>query len=379
MRRLIGVTLGLLVVLAIPGWGQLRNVTINTESDEGKLLQQAGDQTDAAAKVKLLEEFLSKFGAHEAAGYVHLQLLTEYLKVNNFDKALEHGQQAQAKAPADLELAHFLVKAAEGKGDAEGLAKVVEGAHAIAQKAAASPKPSDADEEAAWKNNVAFAGQVQQYNQHALFGTALKQTTPQGKVLLFDLLRKNYPGGQFDKSLDAQYVDAYRQLGQQDKMVAAAEAALAGEPDNEAFLYIAGESYLDPAKGKVPESQVNAEKILSLLPNKAKPQGIADDAWAQHKATYTGLANSLLGRSLATQGKFAPAQKVLLAATKELKTNNEALGQAYFFLGFCAVKLNQTNAALNYLGQAAKIPGPYQAPATDLLGKVRAAAGRPGK
>jgi tetratricopeptide (TPR) repeat protein len=366
----------LAILLAVPGWTQLRNVTINTESDEGKLLQQAGEQTDPAAKIKLLEDFIAKHGSHDAAGYVHLQLLTEYLKLNNFDKVLEHGAAAQAKAPQDLEVAHLLVKGAEGKGDPEGVIKAVEAAHALAQKAAAAPKPSDAEEEANWKRSTEFAGQVLQYNQYALFGLASKQTTPQGKLLLFEALKKNYPNSQFTKNLDSQYVEIYRQLGQQDKMVQSAEAALAADPTNEAYLYILGESYMAPAKGKFADAQANAEKILSALPNKPKPEGIADDAWAQHKATYIGLANSLLGRSLASQGKFAPAQKALLAAAKDMKANNDAMAAIYYYLGFCSIKLNQTSAALNYLGQAAKIPGPYQAPATELLSKVKAASGR---
>jgi len=376
MIRLWTATLGLAILVAAPGWAQLRNVTINTESDEGKLLQAAGDQSDPSGKVKLLEEFLTKFAAHEAAGYVHLQLLTEYLKLNNFDKALEHGQKAQPKAPNDLELAHFLVKAAEGKADPEILAKTVDTTHAVCAKVASSPKPSDAEEEAAWKNNVAFAGQVQQYNQHALFGVALKQTAPQAKVLLLDTLRKNYPGGQFDKNLDAQYVEAYRALGQFDKMSTAAEAALATEPDNEAFLYMVGESYVDPAKAKLPEAQANAEKILATLPNKPKPEGIADDAWAKHKSTYIGLSTSLLGRALASQGKCAPAHKTLLGAVKELKGNNDALAPVFYFLGYCSARIERHSDAVNYLGQASKIPGPYQAPAADLLKKVRAALAR---
>ncbi len=377
MTTLRNATLWLAIAAVSPGWAQLRNVTINTESEEGKLLQQAGDQTDSNAKVKLLEEFLAKYGSHDAAGYVHLQLLTEYLKLNNFDKALEHGQAAQAKAPQDLEVAHLLVKAAEGKGDADALVKAATNVHALAQKVKSTPKPSDSDEAANWQRNADFAGQVEQYNQHALFSTALKQTAPQGKLMLLEMLRQNYPGGQFDKNLDAQFVEVYRQLGQMDKMTAAAEAALANEPDNESFLYIVGESCLDPGKGKIPQAQANAEKILSTLPNKPKPQGIDDAAWAAHKTTYTGLANSLLGRSLAQQGKFGPAQKALLAAAKDLKGNNEAMAPVYYFLGFCAIKLNRSNEALNYLGQAAKISGPYQAPANDLIGKVRAAlAGR---
>jgi tetratricopeptide (TPR) repeat protein len=374
MKRLTILALGLVLLLAGPGGAQIRNVTINSESEEGKLLQQAGEETDSAKKIAMLEEFLSKYGSHDAAGYVHLQLQAEYLKVNNFDKSVEHGEAAQAKAPNDLEIAHLLVKGGEGKGDAQRLVAAVEKARDLAQKAKAAPKTSDGDEEA-WKRSVDFAGQVDQYNQYALFGAAQKQTAPQAKVLLLDTLRKDYPGGQFDKSLDAQYVVAYQQLGQMDKMAEAAEGALAGEPDNEAYLYLAGEAYMDPSKGKVAQAEANAQKILATLPNKPKPANVSDDDWAKNKSTYLGLGHSLLGRSLANQGKFAPAFKELQVAVTALKGNNEALAPVLYFLGFCGAKLERHKDAITYLTQASKIPGPYQAPATDLLNKVRAALG----
>jgi len=372
--RTTGMLLALAAAIAVaPATAQIRNVTINTESDEGKLLQQAGDQTDPNAKIKILEEFLSKFASHDAVGYVHYQLQAEYLKLNNFDKSVQHGEAAQKKAPEDLELMHLLVKGFEGKADAERLASTVEKLHALAQKAAAAPKPADADEAEAWKRSQDFAGQLEQYNQHALFGTALKQSAPQAKVMLFDALRKIYPGGQFDKSLDAQYVVAYQQLGQHDKMLQAAETALAGDPTNEAYLSMLGESWLDPAKGKLPQSQANAEKILSTLPTKPKPDGIDEAAWAAHKNLYSGLANSLLGRGLANQGKWAPAHKALLAAVGPLKGNNDALAPVYYFLGFCSAKLERRKDALTYLSLASKIPSPYQAAAADMFKKISAA------
>ncbi|MBI3696867.1 MAG: hypothetical protein HY238_18775 [Acidobacteria bacterium] len=324
MKRLISATLWLLW-LAAPNWAQIRNVTINTESEEGKLLQQAGEESDSAKKIGLLEQFLAKFGSHDAAGYVHLQLQAACLAASQFDKSIEHGLEAQKKAPDDLEIAHLLVKGGEGKGDAQQLVALVDGTHALALKAKAVPKPSDADEVETWKRSVEFATQVDQYNEHALYGAALKQTAPQGKVLLLDALRKYFPGGQFDKTLDAQYVVAYQQLGQNDKMAEAAEAALVGDPNNEAYLYLAGESYVDPSKGKIAQAEGNARKILETLPGKAKPANMSDDDWNKYKNNYLGLARSLLGRSLANQGKFAPAHKELLVAAAALKGNNEAL------------------------------------------------------
>ncbi len=375
--RLAGIWVtALLVAAAAPAGAQLRNVTINAESEEGKLLQQAGEESDAAKKIALLEQFLAKFASHDAAGYVHLQLLTAYLNANNFDKSLEHGEKAQAKAPDDLEVAHLMVKAAEGKGDAQRLAALVEKTHAAAEKAKAAPKPADAEEAEAWKRSVEFAGQVEQYNQHALFGTALKQTDPKAKVLLLDLLRKNYPGGQFEKSIDAQYVVAYQALGDGEKLAQAAEAALAHEPNNEAFLFLAGDAYVDPAKGKIAQAQAYAQKIVDTLPNKPKPEGISEEQWTEHKNTYLGLGRSLLGRALANQGKFAPAHKELLAAAAVLKGNNAALAPVYFYLGFCSARLERQRDAVTYFGLASKIPGPYQAPSADYLKKIQAALAR---
>src|SRR5262249_21671401 len=146
MRNITVATLFVVLLSAVPGSAQIRNVTINAESEEGKLLQRAGEESDSAKKIAMLEEFLTKFGSHDAVGYVHLQLQGEYIKANNFDKSLEHGVAAQAKAPDDLEINHLLVKGAEGKGDPQQLATFVERTHALAEKVKATPKPSDADE-----------------------------------------------------------------------------------------------------------------------------------------------------------------------------------------------------------------------------------------
>jgi hypothetical protein len=375
MKKLIGAALGLLLSVTVPTWAQssIRNVTINAETDEGKLLQQAGDEKDPAKRVAQLEEFLTKYASNEAAGYVHYQLLTEYLKATNFDKAADHGTQTLAKVPDDLEVAYLTIQALEGKGDAPGLIALVEKTNVLAAKAASAPKPADAEQAESWKRDAAFAAQVKQFNEHALYATAVKAATPQAKIQLLDALRKNYPGGQFDKSLDPIYFYAYQQVGDDAKMLAAAEAALANDPTNETYLYRIAESNTDPAKGKLDDVQKDAQKILDTLPAKPKPEGVADDAWNTQKNTYLGLAHSLMGRSLANQGKCPAAVKELQAASSALKGNDPVLAPVYFFLGFCSARMERPKDAVTYFGLASKIPGPYQAPAADMLAKIRAA------
>lgn len=375
MNRLIITTLWLALLFAAPGWTQVRNITINTTSPEGQLLQQAADEKDSSKKIALLEQFLTQYPNHEAAGYVHLLLQGEYLKVNNWDKSIEHGQKAQAKAPDDLEIAHFLVKGVEGKGDPQMLVQMVEKAHDLAVKAKAKPKPADADDVDAWKRSVDFATQVDQYNQYALYESAQKQTAPPNKLLLLDTLRKDFPGGQFDKQLDALYVVIYQQLGQTDKMVQSAQGALAADPSNEGYLYLVGEALV--GKGQPAEAETYGKKILDALPAKPKPESISDEEWTKRKNTYLGLAHWVIGRSLAGQDKFVPAHKELTAAATALKGNNEVLGGIYYYLGLSSAKLNRQSEAVNYLTQSSKIAGPYQSYAADTLKKIRAAlAGR---
>ena len=374
MKYLKIAALGLVLLWIAPAWGQLRNVTINTSSDEGKLLQQAGDQSDPAKKIPLLEEFLSKYPSHEAAGYVHLLLQGEYLKTNNWDKSIEQGLAAQAKAPDDLEVAHLLVKGTEGKGDAPQLAAAVDKAHALAQKAAAVPKPSSDTQAEAWQRSVDFAKQVEDYNQYALYNAAQKQTTPQGKAVVLETLRKDFPGGQFAQTVDAQLIAAYQQSGDNAKMLETMQSALAQDPTNENYLFVIAENSLDPAKGKLDVAQANAQKILQTLPNKPKPPNVSDEDWTKSKDNYLGLAHSVLGRALAGQNQFAAGEKELLIAAAALKGNDQALAPVFFFLGYCGAKQEHRRDAMNYLTQASKIPGPYQAPSTDLLNKIRAAA-----
>jgi tetratricopeptide (TPR) repeat protein len=366
--------LGLTLLWVACTWGQIRNVTINTNSEEGKFLQQASDQTDPAKKIALLEEFLTKYPSHEAVDYVHLQLQAEYLKVNNFDKSIENGLAVQAKAPDDLEVAHLMVKGAEGKGDPVQLAAAVEKAHALAQKAAAAPKPSSDTQAEAWQRSIDLAKQVEDYNQYALYNAAQKQATPQGKAVVLDTLRKDFPGGQFAKTVDAQLIAAYQQAGDNAKMLEVMQAALANDPTNENYLFVIAANSLDPAKGKLDVAQANAQKILQTLPDKPKPANMSDEEWAKSKSNYIGLAHSVLGRALANQNQFAPAEKELLIAAADLKGNDQPLAEVIFYLGFVAAKQEHRRDAINYLTQASKIQGPYQAPATDLLNKIRAAA-----
>ena len=86
----------LLGLLGTPAAAQLRedirNPSINTESEEGSLINQAILSEDPAEKAKLLEAFVEKYGEHGQIGYVYLQLQGLYVEEKNFPKVLEYGR-----------------------------------------------------------------------------------------------------------------------------------------------------------------------------------------------------------------------------------------------------------------------------------------------
>src|SRR5688572_19890391 len=79
---------------------------INTETEEGKVLQAIGTEADAARKMQLMEEFVTKFPKHEGAGWVLSQLQPAYAKAGNFDKALEAGEKLVVLDAMDIDAAY---------------------------------------------------------------------------------------------------------------------------------------------------------------------------------------------------------------------------------------------------------------------------------
>src|SRR5687767_361894 len=85
--------------------------SINAETEEGKVLQSIGQETDAAKRIGLMQEFISKHGKHESAPWVLSQLQAAYVKEGNSAKAIAAGEQLLSVDPLDIEAAYANLKA----------------------------------------------------------------------------------------------------------------------------------------------------------------------------------------------------------------------------------------------------------------------------
>jgi hypothetical protein len=151
---------------------------VNAEKPEGKLLQQIMQESDAAKKTALLDQFSGEFPKHESTPWVLEQLQGVYVKANDADKVISAGDKLLALDPDDPEAALQCMKAAETKKDAAAIKKYATMTWASAGKMAAAPQPKEAEEVASWKASVDYGKQVAQYAEYALYKAAWNHATP---------------------------------------------------------------------------------------------------------------------------------------------------------------------------------------------------------
>ncbi len=373
----------LLCLLGTPAAAQLRedirNPSINTESEEGSLINQAILSEDPVEKAKLLETFVEKYGEHEQIGYVYLQLQGLYVEQKNFPRVLEYGKKLVAIAPDLIEARDNMTLALYGTQDWEALLPHMLETKPIADKTAATPEPEYEDEMPMWEA-VTGAGNAANRNiEYHLYASAFSLTDAAQKVAYLDALIEHFPESQYAKLTPPLYVSAYQQLGDFEKTIHYMELALESDPNNESYLYNLADSSV--RKGGLAKAREYADRVLQVLAEKPKPDNVAEEDWAKHKELFTALSKYTLGRVLVVEGgadldKFRESRVLLREAEGPLKAQGgAAYGELAYYMGVCYVKLDiegdNIRAATNWMSIAAEVPNPYQQQAQATLAKIR--------
>ncbi|HZT33600.1 MAG TPA: hypothetical protein VFA33_27170 [Bryobacteraceae bacterium] len=343
---------------------------VNAEKPEGQLLQKIGQESDAAKKLGLLEQFATQFPQHEAIGWVYEQMLDGYLKANNSDKALEIGEKLDAVPPECVETAHQTLKAAEMKKDADQIRKWSAKTSELALKVVNSPQPKEQDEVEDWKRRVDYAKQVNTYTEYALYAAALQNSDPQKKIELLEALEQRNPNSQYLAQAYPQLFLAYQQAKQADKASGLAEKLVAAGHADEDMLVVLADNYLQ--KKTDPEKvHTYSARIIEIMNSKPKTAGVADAAWAQRKNLLIGLAHYMSGKQYYLQNKFAESDKELSEALPLVEVNQGMKAETLFLLGIADYKMEKAQEAVNHFRACAAIPSPYKAEATKNIARIR--------
>jgi len=260
--------------------------------------------------------------------------------------------------------------------DFEALKSAVEGNDAAKVKSLA-PQVSKESRAIIAKGDAAadvveFAKGADEYSEYALSIAAVKASDPQVTIEIGDvLLAQNNKSKHVDTIAPAYLAALAKQSAA--KSTAGAQKILAGRPENEDALYY--------ATGTNPSF---AGRLVTVMSKKAKPEGVSDADWAKKKDAYLGVGYFYGGAGACGRQAWAECERDMKAAEPLMKGGE--LGSTYFYLGLANYQLGtitqdrtRLQTALKYSQQAAAIPGPNQAQASNNVAAMSKQLGGAGK
>lgn len=278
--------------------------------------------------------------------------------------------QDNSADPAQTEAALQNLKAAEAKHDLELIKQYSAQTSALARKLEAVPQPQDPQQAASWKQTVDYARQVDGYAAYSLYRVVLESRDPKVTIEFAELLQQGFPQSQYAGQVDGPLFLAYRQAGQNDKAMALAERVLATNQTDEDMLLVAADSYM---RARTNPEKVHAycARLVELMASKAKPAGMADDAWNTRKNLIAGQAHYMDGKLYWNENQFAKADTELRAALPLVTSSETARAEVLYLLGFANYKLEKPQEAANYYRECAALKSEYQAKAAKNLQAIK--------
>lgn len=370
---------------ALPLAAQLQcSVVVNTPEDE-VMLAVNGATDNPQDQIAALDKYAQAHADSKFMPCVNNSYTMAYLKLNNFDKAIEYGEKNITANQLDINQMLNLMKAYVASG------KVTDLSFDVINKAAAEivvesnpTRPSnmsDADFAKVKDDAAATAKDQRAYAEYAFFQLLPRVTDPNKRVQALDAFMKAYPDTPNAAQVNFQYFVAYKEINNPAKADEYGEKSIAADPTNVATLNLVADDY-SSRQTNLDKASEYAKKVLELAPAMKKPEGMSDADFKTNQNTQLGLAHITLGYVLfqkeAASHRVAPAIQEFKSAIELLNGNPSLQGRALFNMGYAYEVLAPANhkAADDALSRSAAIASPWQAQAKDLLAKVRKAEHR---
>jgi len=359
-------------LLTAPAFAQLQKITIPAGTPEDKALQAISNEPDADKKLALYEEFVRTFSSNPmAVAYGNWQIAQYYQTSGDLEKALSYGDRALTAKPDDLDVLVAQTNvAAQMKNNARIIDYATRGGRAY-HTGLRQPKPEGvADLEYASRLAEAKASNKSSYEflETAAFNAIADEKDDKKRMAYIERFTPAFPGSRFDEQVAQYAMFTLGQLNDAARLLSYGEKALAANPNSMPTLLLLANAYVEDTR---PENLAKAVTYSQKVIDLAKAD--APDADKSRRLSG-GVAHSTLGYAYAKQDKTAAAIPELQSAAALLKgQDNVAYATALYRLGWAYGKTNQIADARAVLEEAAKIPGPLQAPSQDLLDKVNTA------
>ena len=267
----------------------------------------------------------------------------------------------------ELDDSYTAFKEAAAAKNADQIKKMAPETYKLAKTEEQAKEPADASLVDNWKQRIEFAKQVENFVEYTVYTTTLADAKPTD-----DLLELNAKSTYLNTGTPA-YLAALGKNGGSKAQIAAANKILAANPNNEDALFTAAEGSQNPAL---------ANRLITLLKTKAKPEGVADADWTRKKDTMTGHSYFIVGVGACRGNDWGNCDRTLRTALPMIAKEPAYNGQALFYLGLANYQLgklindrSKIAEAARFSEQAAAIPGPLQAQASQNAVAMKREAG----
>jgi tetratricopeptide (TPR) repeat protein len=353
---------------------QADKVMIPAGTPEDHDLQAISNETDAAKKLAMYQDFVQKYSSNAAAvTYGDWQISQAYEATGDLNKALDYGDKALAGSPHNLDIIVSQANIAQSAKDNARLVDYAARGGQVCSSIAREPKPegvSDEDfkkqvqeDQEAAKNGCTFL-------ESAAFNAIASETDAKARMAEIEKFSEAFPDSTFQDQVSsyAMYTLGPGQLNDQARLFAYGEKALAANPNSLPALLLLAGSYVDAAQaGSLGKAITYSQKAIAVA------KADEPDADKTRKVS-AGAAHSILGYAYMKQDKTVAAIPELKSAVGLLKgQDDQQYSIALYRLGFAYAKLNKLGEAREVLTEGVKISGPVQVMSQDLLAKVNAA------
>jgi tetratricopeptide (TPR) repeat protein len=355
-------------------------VVINTPED--KLMLEVNGADTPQAQVDALTAFAAANPDSRFMPCVNEYLTMTYVKMNEFEKAIEAGEKDLAANYVDVNLSVNLLKAYVGAGKAaDGAFKLINDApeQIHHEMMMAAPSGTPAEQEKAHQASEQQASDIRAYMEYAFFRLLPYVTDASKRLADLNAFLKAYPDTKNMNQVDFQYFTAYQMAGDTAKMFEYGEKAVASDPQNVSTLNVVADAYATAKEPRLDKAAEYAQKALDLGANMQKPEGETDEQFKASHDVQMGLAHSTLGYVDMQKGArthhVATAIKEFKEAADLLESNPGLQARALFFLGYSYELEYPANhhLAAEALTKAASLDTPWKAQAQSLLEKVKKA------
>jgi tetratricopeptide (TPR) repeat protein len=382
MRRLLDFSLAsstLLVLFLLapnPARAQITaHIAVPAGSPADQALNDIGAATDPAQKLALIDKFAANFGTGQMAALADELYVDYWVAQKDNAKIYQYGEKVLADDPANFNVAVTLTRTASDAGDADRMYGYAEKAGAILQQYENAPAPAGTDP-AVWAatRQQALAGDQDSisYVEYTFFGTAYKVADPAQKAALMLRYAAAFPDSQYASQAELITPLAYQQAKDFPKMIAAANAILAREPNNVDVLLLLADYYSENGQ-HLDLAEADAKQALAALAAAKKPDAMSDDDWQKQVTLQTGLAWTSLGQVYITQKIEAKALTAFQTAAPLLKGNPNIYARNQYRLGFALINLKHNADAYQAFSDAASVDSPYRALAQAKLAELQKA------